>query len=582
VNKYVFWGADMNKKEVAKILAEIGTILDLKGENQFKTRAYHNGARIIETMDQDLEKLVSSGEISDIKGIGRALSDKISILMRTGRLPYHEELKSSIPEGLLDILNLPGLGAKKVKIIYDELNVTSIGELEYACKENRLRDLSGFGQKSQEKILDSIEMRKKYNERFLYPAAEMAGMALLNYLNANKKIIKLELAGSLRRKLETVKDIDIIACCKKEHRDDIMEYFSEYEESLKIISKGNTKSSMILSSGIAAEIRLVDEHEFPYLLQYNTGSKEHNTHLRRIAKEKGFKLNEYGLFKGNKFLECRNEEEIYRQLDMEFIVPELRENLGEIEAAQEENLPELYTGDPLYGLLHVHTTYSDGANSIQEIADACESMGMNYVGICDHSRSAFYANGLSEERIIKQHQEIEHVNEKNPDFKIFKGIEVDILPDGSLDYDNDILSRFDFVIASIHSNFRLSEAAQTKRICQALKNEFVTMLGHPTGRLLLAREGYALDMEEVLSVAGQERKAVETNSSPHRLDLDWRWGKLAQKHGIKTALNPDAHSVEGLKDFRYGVAIVRKGWFQPKDVLNSFTKEEIQSYFQKK
>ncbi len=571
----------MNKKEVAKVLQEIGVILELKGENPFKSRAYISGARIIETLEDDLEALVESGEISKIKGIGQALSDKISTLVRNGSLPYYEELKSSIPEGLLKILKIPGMGAKKVKAVYDELGITSIGELEYACRENRLRDLPGFGQKSQDKILDNIKMQKKYSERFLYPLAEATAESLLIYLKENQGLQELQIAGSLRRKMETVKDIDIIGSCDEKDRGSIMEYFVKYDDAIKIVSQGNTKSAIILESGLTAEIRLVARDEFPFLLQYNTGSKEHNTHLRSLAKNAGLKLNEYGLFKDDEPQNCQNENEIYENLGLMYIPPELRENLGEIEAAREKKLPDLYNGDPLHGLFHIHSTFSDGANSIDQIVKACKEMKLSYVGICDHSKSAFYANGLTEERVVKQHREIDLLNEKDTDIFIFKGIEVDILQDGSLDYTDDVLASFDFVIASVHSNFKLSVEAQTRRICRAIRNPYVTMLGHPTGRLLLAREGYALDMEEIIKVAGEEGRAIEINSSPYRLDLDWRWGKLAQKKGIKTALNPDAHSIEGLKDYRYGIGIAQKGWFRKEDVLNSYTREEIQKYFER-
>jgi len=571
----------MNKKEVAKILEEIGIILELKGENPFKTRAYFNGARIIETLDQDLEKLVTSGDILKIRGIGKALSEKITTMVQTGSLSYHEDLKLSIPGGLLEILKLPGLGSKKVKAIYDELGITSVGELEYACRENRLRDLSGFGQKSQDKIFDSIAMQKKYNERFLYPFAEATADEVLTYLKGNQQIKRLEITGSLRRKMETVKDIDIIGCCDKKDRESIMQYFTVYDDTIKIVSQGTTKSAIILSTGITVEIRLVNDDEFPFLLQYNTGSKEHNTHLRRLAKEAGYKLNEYELLEGEKPVKCQDETEVYQKLGLSYIQPELREDSGEIEAARENSLPILYDGEPFHGLFHVHSTYSDGANTIEQVSAVCKSMGLSYVGICDHSKSAFYANGLTEERIEEQQKEIDWLNEQNPDFTIFKGIEVDILQDGSLDYEDNVLASFDFVIASVHSNFKLTEEVMTRRICRAIANPHVTMLGHPTGRLLLAREGYALDMEKVINTAGKEGKIIEINASPYRLDLDWRWGKLAQKRGVKTALNPDAHSVEGLKDYRYGIGIAQKGWFRKEDVLNSYTREEIYDYFNK-
>lgn len=569
----------MNKKEVARIFEEIGTILELKGDNPFKVRAYYNGARIIESLDEDLRGLVESGELGKIKGIGKALADKIGTLVTTGTLIYYEELKESIPPGLLDILNLPGLGAKKVKIIYDKLGISTLGELEYACRENRLRDLQGFGQKSQEKVLQSIELRKIYMERFLIPVAEMEAQNILDYLSKNEKIKSLKIAGSLRRKMETIKDINLTGNCEEKNRDNIMQYFVSYAQSIRTTNHGSTESAIILGSGIAAEIKLVNETEFPFLLLHNTGSMDHNTHLRRLAKDRNYKLDEHGLFKDDQQIKCIDEKDIYNALGLQYIQPELREGLGEIEASQNNKLPELYNGEPFYGIFHVHTTYSDGANSIEEIVSACKKMGLAYLGICDHSKAAFYANGLTEERVAQQHQEIDAINARTADFKIFKGIEVDILQDGSLDFADDVLASFDFVIASVHSNFNLSMDAMTERICRALRNPYVTMLGHPTGRLLLAREPYALDMEKVIEIAGEEKKIIEINASPYRLDLDWRWGRLAKAKGVKTALNPDAHSIEGLQDYHYGIGIARKGWFEKGDVLNSYSLSEVEQYF---
>ena len=572
----------MDRKSVAKILKEIGTILELKGDNPFKTRAYYNGARTIESLTENLNNLVESGEIANLRGIGQALSDKISTLVKTGSLPYYDELKSTIPSGLLDMIKIPGLGAKKVKIVYDKLGISSVGELEYACRENRLRDLEGFGEKSQQNILSGIELRKKYNERFLYPVALNESEKIKNYLIQNEKIIQLEVAGSLRRKLETVKDIDVVCSCLEEDRKEIMDFFDSYPEKLSTINKGETKSTITLESGINCDLRLVEEDSFAFLLHHSTGSKEHNTELRGYAKELGFKMNEYGLFSDEQNIACTTEEEIFEKLNMDYIPCELREGMGEIELAQKKQLPELYDGNPFYGLFHIHTTYSDGANTIEEIVEACQDLNLQYVGICDHSKAAFYANGLNEERVKQQHEEINKINASLTNFKVLKGIEVDVLTDGSLDFDDSTLSEFDFVVASVHSQFNLSEDAMTERIIKAISNPFVTMLGHPTGRLLLGREPYKVNMEKVIEVAGKLGKVIEINSSPYRLDLDWRLGKLANEHGVKTALNPDAHSIEGLTDYKYGIGIARKGRFNKESVLNTYNAKKIESYFKEK
>ena len=571
----------MNRKEIVKILEEIGTILELKGENPFKSRAYFNAARTIESLSGDVIELIQTGKISETKGIGSAISDKLKTLVDNGILPYYEDLKSSIPAGLLTLLEIPGLGPKKVKTIYDKLNVTSIGELEYACHENRLRDLDGFGEKSQEKILKSIELKKKYSERFHYPIAMREALNVLKHLKENPNIIRVEIAGSLRRKKETIRDIDIVASCREPKSDDLMTFFTTLVEPDLIVNKGQTKSTIILNSGIHCDLRLVNDNQFPFLLHHSTGSKEHNTAMRQRAKSMNLTMNEYGLFpdKKDKSLECKDESDIFLKLKLSYIEPELRENFGEIEQADKNALPALIKKEDVKGLFHVHTTYSDGAFSIKEMADYCQQMGFKYLGISDHSKSAFYANGLTEDRIKQQHDEIDQLNESYDDFIIFKGIESDILQDGQLDYSDDVLASFDFVIASIHSGFQMSETSMTERICKTLSNPYVTMLGHPTGRLLLGREAYPLNMTKILETASRYSRIVEINANPHRLDLDWRWGKQANQLGIKTAINPDAHSTDGLHDYIIGIGIARKGWFESPSVINTFEPIELFKLF---
>lgn len=574
----------MNKNEIITILEEIGTILELKGENPFKSRAYFNGARALETLTGSVEELILNGKIADIRGIGKALSEKLFTLVNTGRLPYYEDLKASIPEGLFDILKIPGLGPKKVKLLYDKLDITTIGELEYACKENRLRDLQGFGQRSQDKILEGIRLRERYRQRFLYPVARLEAWHLFEHLKAHPNILRLEIAGSLRRKRETIKDLDFVASCKQQDRAAIMSHFVSYEQTEQITGQGDTKSGIIVSSGMGADLRLVNHDEFAFALHHFSGSKAHNTALRQRAKSFGLTMNEYGLYpEGSDIsISCDSEEEIFKALKLAFIEPELRENHGEIEAAAKKTLPDLVTARDIRGIFHAHSSYSDGAASILEMALACREMGYEYLGITDHSQSAFYANGLSEERIRRQHEEIDRLNSELSDFTIFKGIESDILADGQLDYTDAVLETFDFVIASVHSIFRLSEDEMTKRICRALENPYVTMLGHPTGRLLLGREAYPVHMETVLETAARFGKIVEINANPHRLDLDWRWGPFARERGIKTSINPDAHSTDGLKDTDIGVGIARKAWFSADEVLNTRSADEINRLFKNK
>ncbi len=571
----------MNKKELIKILEEIGRLLEIKGENPFKARAYYNAARQLETLQEDLTTFVSQGRLSELKGIGDALSQKIETLVRTGHLPYYEKLKSSVPEGLLEMLKIPGMGPKKVKTVYEKLGITTIGELEYACLENRLRDLPGFGIKTQEKILKGIELRKKYKERFHLPVAQEEAEKLKDYLKKFAKVKKVEIAGSLRRKKETIKDIDILIAAEESDRQAIVQHFIAWQEVDSIVNQGQTKASVVLNSGLACDLRIVNTEEFPFALQYFTGSAEHNTALRQRAKKMGFTLNEYGLWKVDtkQSLTCEDEKDIYQALKLAYIQPEMRENFGEIELAEKNALPRLVEKSEIKGLLHVHSNYSDGANSLEELARYCLKLGFQYLGICDHSKSAYYANGLDEQRVRAQHEEIDRLNEQLAPFVLLKGIEVDILADGSLDFDDETLATFDFVVASVHSSFNLTEEEMTERILRALNNPFVNILGHPTGRLLLGREPYAVDLNKVLQTAAQLGKVVEINANPYRLDLDWRWGIKASKMGIKTAINPDAHVLEGLHDWQFGLAIARKAWYSAENVLNTYDVEKLKQFF---
>lgn len=573
----------LNKKDVAKVLNEIGTMLELKGENPFKARAYYNGARTIETLSEDIGELVESGEIGEVKGIGDALREKITELVTTGKLEYYENLKSDIPEGLFDILKIPGMGPKKVKAVWEKLDITTVGELEYACHENRLVDLSGFGQKTQQKILDGIEFIKKYQERWRLDEVMPAADSVLEYLEKQDKIIRMELAGSLRRHRETVKDVDIVANVEDDNREVVMQYFVDFPDTSEIIGQGDTKSSIRLERGINVDLRLVTDDQFPYALHHFTGSKEHNTAMRGLAKEREMKMNEYGLFRGeDELIPCKNETEIFEALDLHFIPPELRENTGEIEFAKEHEIPELLQEDDIQGVFHIHSFYSDGVPSINEWVEESQKFGYNYLGLSDHSQTAIYANGLQPDRLKKQWDEIQQIREEYPGFTIFRGIESDIMSDGSLDYEDEILEQFDFVIASVHSNFNLSQAKQTERIVKAVTNKYTTILGHPTGRLLLARDEYNVDMQAVIEAAAEAGTVIEINANPRRLDLDWRLGKFAKDKGVKTSINPDAHSLDGLNDIKYGVGIARKGWFTKEDVLNAHSAEWVADFLKTK
>ncbi|AGB18391.1 DNA polymerase/3'-5' exonuclease PolX [Thermoanaerobacterium thermosaccharolyticum] len=563
----------MDKKTVIDILNEIGLLLELKGENPFKSRAYYNAARTIEVLDDDIEKLIKEDRLKDIKGIGDALNKKLTELVTTGRLEYYDNLKASIPEGLIEMLKIPGLGPKKIKTLYDKLDIKTVGELEYACIENRLVELPGFGEKTQKKILEGIQFIKQFNGKHLFMDAYLEASSLKQYLMDSGLTIRCEIAGSLRRRKEIVKDIDILATCDNPEK--LMDVFTKYEGIRDIVAKGETKTSIILKSGINVDLRVVKDEEYPYALHHFTGSKEHNTAMRHRARQMGIKMNEYGLFKGDLLIKCRDEEEIFNNLNLSYIPPELRENMGEIEAAEKGLLPVLIEEKDIKGVFHVHTIYSDGANTLSEMVNAARDRGYKIIGITDHSKSAFYANGLKEEDILRQLDEIDELNHKYADIKILKGIESDILRDGSLDYDEDILKRFDFVIASVHSSFKMSKDDMTERIIKAIKNRYTKIIGHLTGRLLLARDGYDLDVYKVIDSAAEYGKIIEINASPYRLDMDWRYIKYAKEKGVKFAICPDAHRIEGLDDIKYGIGIARKGWLEAKDVINTYDFDEL-------
>lgn len=558
----------MDKKTIINILNEIGVLLELKGENPFKSRAYYNAARTIEVLDEDIETLVKEDKLKNVKGIGDALNKKLIELIKTGKLEYYENLKGSIPKGLIDMLKIPGLGPKKINVLYNKLDIKTVGELEYACIENRLLELKGFGKKTQEKILKGIQFMKQYNGQYLFSDAYSDAILIKNYLVNSGLTIRCEIAGSLRRRKEIVKDIDILATSNSPEK--LMDVFSSYDGIRDIIAKGETKTSITLNSGINVDLRVVKDDEYPYALHHFTGSKEHNTAMRHRAKQIGIKMNEYGIFKGDVLIKCNDEKEIFDMLNLSYIPPELRENTGEIEAAENDNIPKLVDSNDIKGILHVHTTYSDGANTLTEMVDAARKLGYKYIGITDHSKSAFYANGLKEEELLKQFDEIDSLNEKYDDIRILKGTESDILKDGSLDYSDDILKRFDFVIASVHTNFKMSKEDMTERIIKAIKNKYMKILGHPTGRLLLARDGYNLDLYKIIDAIADYGKVIEINANPYRLDLDWRYIKYAKERGVKFAICPDAHNTEGLNDVIYGLGIARKGWLEAKDVINTY------------
>jgi DNA polymerase (family 10) len=570
----------MNNKEVAQVLAEISELLELAGENPFKVRAYAQGARLLETHDAEVGELIRSGGLQKLKGIGNTLAQQITEFVQKGTFPLWEELKSRFPIEIREMLRVPGLGPKKVKELVSRLGIRSLGELEYACHENRLLTLPGFGKKSQENILRGIDQVKRFKSRFLLGDVQPQARALLAELEKHPAALRVSIAGSLRRRKETVKDIDLVA--ESDRPDALMDFFIKRPPVEKVLAHGPTKSSVVLRTGIQADLRVVEAGLFPYALHHFTGSREHHTALRARAKHQGYKLNEYGLFQGERLIPCLEEADIYRTLGLSFIPPELREDWGEIEAAEKQTLPVLVEEEDLQGSFHFHTFLSDGTPTPAQWIEAAGEKNLRYLGISDHSQSAYYAGGLKPEQLREQQAEIALLNKKQKKVHLFWGIESDILPDGSLDYGPADLGAFDFVIASVHSRFTMSEAEMTRRIVRALENPYTTMLGHPTGRLLLAREAYAVDMEQVLEAAARHGVLIELNANPHRLDLDWRLMKKAKQLGLKIAINPDAHHREGLEDLAYGVGIARKGWLEKADVFNTLSRDLAAAFFRKR
>jgi len=570
----------LNNKGVSAILQEVALLLDLKGESPFKVKAYSHAARSIELLEEDLETIIQEGRLREMKGIGESLAQHITELVTTGRLQLDEDLKTSIPSGHLEMLKIPGLGPKKIKTLYDRLGIKTIGELEYACLENRLMDLQGFGQKSQENILQGIQQVKKYQGQYLYGEVIEPAQGILKKILSHPRVIRGSLAGSLRRKMEVVRNINLVVSTQRPQ--EVLTAFSKLPDVEVVRFEKKESGRYSLFSGLEVDLRTSPDQTFPYSLFCFTGSLAHWNSMVEKAKAMGLNLSEKGLYRNGKTISCKDEEGIFYALGLEDIPPELRENQGEIEVSEIHQLPRLIENQDIQGIFHVHSFYSDGIPSIQRLAQASKKLGFSYIGLSDHSQSAHYAGGLTLDHLQKQWKEIDEVNQEMGGVTIFKGIESDILPDGSLDYEEAILKQFDFVIASVHSHFNLSREEMTQRVIKALRNPYTTILGHPTGRLLLAREPYAIDMMHIIDEASRFGVSIELNAHPYRLDIDWRLCKYAKEKGIKIAINPDAHDEGGLKDTYYGVGIGRKGWLEPGDVLNTMGLDEMKGFLKRR
>lgn len=563
----------MDKREISRLFEEIGLLLELKGESPFKSNAYYNAARTIETLTDDVTELVASGRIRELKGIGPALAEKLAELVGTGRLAYYDELKKSVPAGLVEMIAIPGLGPKKITAVWNQLGITTIGELEYACIENRLVSLPGFGQKTQDKIRQGILQLKKRRGFHLFSSAIGEAERIVAAIRQVQGVRRAELVGDLRRRMEVVRTISILAAADRPQS--ILTGLQQAEGLAELTLSGTTITGMS-SIGVPVSV-VVAEELTAHALLAATGSDEHLAALAARAARRQIPWNPMGDPSGKRAPKADSEEALYACLDLPFIPPELREGLDEIDTAEAGRLRPLVEAGQIRGIFHNHTTYSDGSASLDEMVAAAKALGYRYIGISDHSQSAFYANGLKEDRIREQHAAIDALRKRATGIAVFKGIEADILADGAMDYPDEILARFDFVIASVHSRFNLSEEEQTHRVLRALANPYVTMLGHPTGRLLLSREGYRIDMKRVIDAAKQYGKVVEINANPHRLDLDWRLCRYAKAHGVKVSINPDAHATNGLEDVPFGVNVARKGGLEASDVVNTVGPEEILS-----
>ncbi|MFZ5496904.1 MAG: DNA polymerase/3'-5' exonuclease PolX [Verrucomicrobiota bacterium] len=585
----------MNKSEIAAVLTEIGTLLELKGENPFKIRAYQTGARVLESLgEEEIARRVEAGTLDEVQGIGEALAQKIAELHRTGKLEFHEKLKASVPAGLVGLLSIPGLGAKKIRALQEKLGVDSVEKLRAACDEGKVAALDGFGKKSQEKLLAGIRNREAYGRRHLWIEAAEAGAPILAGLRALPAVQQAESCGSLRRRMETVGDLDFLVATTEPAP--VVEWFVTRPEVKEITARGDLKASVRLESGLQADLRLVPPEQFVFTLHHLTGSKEHNVQMRQRALTRGLSMSEWGLFPaeekhgstaeakkagaaGPKSLGAKTEADLFRHLGLPFIPPELREGLGEIEAAEQGKLPELVAETDIRGVFHNHTTESDGHNTLEEMTAAAEALGFEYLGIADHSQSSFQARGLDEARLEGQIAAIRKLNASGK-FKthVFAGTECDILPDGRLDFPDATLAKLDYVVVSVHSSFRQDRETMTRRIIRAIEHPHVTMLGHLTGRLLLERAGYEVDVEKVVDAAIANHVVIELNASPMRLDMDWRhWRKAAAK-GLLTSINPDAHRTAHLGWFRAGVGAARKGWLTKEQVLTTKPLKAMQAW----
>lgn len=575
---------EITRDHLAEVLEEIALLLELKGENPFKIRAYRNGSEIVRSFDGDIVQRARENDLKGIKGIGEALQQKLHELASNGLLAFHQNLRDEFPEGLFELLELQGLGPRKVKTLYEELSIASLGGLKRACQSGQVSELPGFGKKSEEKILGAIEAHERFSGYYLLAEVAPDAERILGILRQHPDVSRAEIAGSYRRGRETVHDLDFLVATPDPAV--ITAFFTELEGIREILAQGRTKASVRLQSGLQCDLRAVSNREWPFALIYFTGSREHNVELRSRALKQKLTLNEYqlqpvaGTQRNDPTPDIREESDIYAELGLQFIEPALRENRGEFDAACKGDLPRLVEQDNLRGTFHNHTTESDGRSSLAEMVEAARDLGLSYLGIADHSRSSFQTNGLNEERLLTQSAAIRALNASLDDIDLYAGNEVDILRNGTLDFDDGTLAQLDYVVASVHASFNLPEKDMTARLIKAMENPHVTMLGHLSGRLLLRRDPYAVNHEKIIDCAAETGTVIELNCSSKRMDMDWRWWRRARDKGVKCSLNPDAHHARGLQNLHFGIRVARKGWLRRQDVLNCLPAEDMRKWLQ--
>ncbi len=567
-------------REIAEMFFEMADVLEMQGVD-WKPNAYRKAARALETLSEPVEQVCAKGGLKalmDIPGVGQSLASKIEEFLKTGRMKEFDQLVKKIPRGVEEMMHVPGLGPKKVMKLYKKLKIKSLKDLEKAAKVGRLRKLSGFGAKSEQDILRGLGILKQGAERALLGIALPLAHEFSERLLKVPGVKKAEPAGSLRRMKETVGDIDILVISSKPAK--VMDFFTSMPEVQTVLAKGSTKSTVILKDGIQADVRVLEENSFGAALQYFTGNKDHNVVLRQMAIKKGYKLSEYGLFKKDRYVCGRTEKEVYAKLGLPYIEPELRENQGEIEAALKRKLPKLIPYNAMKGDLHMHSKWSDGLHTIEQMAKAAEQRGYKYIAMTDHSKSEYVAHGMDEKRLVQYLKEIDKLQKKFK-IRILKGSEVDILADGSLDYDNKYLKQLDIVLAAIHSRFKSSRQDMTKRILKAFENPYVNIFVHPTGRLIGQREPYDFDFEKVAKAAAERGIALEIDAYPTRLDLKDLHVRSAIELGCKISVDTDSHAVDHLRFMEFGVAQARRGWAEPKDVINTWSLHKLERFLKR-